>query len=202
MNNNLTNNTIPHRDNADAFSEVQTSQIIDTTSSLISDAFSEVQTSLIYDAFSKAQESEIIDTTSSQLSTLMYTTSPTDTDLPYDSVVFNSNNDGLAPPQYMRQINDSAWVIALATNFGNEFILVQNTMYGNMQLHFIVKDQESQKYNKWYLSVSKENPIVNDMKYLRKDNTDLWEYLKDVRNDWIVYDGGEFSDEEINLARQ
>lgn len=175
MINNLTNNTIPHRKNNDLFEEVQAQQLKD-----------------------------------SQLSSLMDSTSPTHidsprniTEIPYDSVVFNSNHDILAPPQYMRQIYDSDWVAALATNFGNEFILVQNAMYGNMQLHFIVKDQESQKYNKWYLSVSKEKPIVDDMKFnFTENDNDLWEYLKGVANEWIPYNGGEFTDEEINFARQ
>ena len=72
-----------------------------------------------------------------------------------------------------------------------------------MQIHFIVKDQESQKYKKWYLSVSEDKPIVDEMKFnFRKDDNDLWEYLKGVKNNWIPYNGGEFSDEEINFARR
>lgn len=190
MNNNLTNNTIPHRENNDLFVEVQTLQLKETTSSLI------------YDAFSKAQASEISDTTSSQLSPLMDTTSPTDTYSPRN-ITEISNHDILPPPQCIRQIGDMDWCIVLARNYGREFILVQNTMYSDMQLHFIVKDPESQEYKKWYLSVSKEKPIVYDMKFnFRNDDNALWEYLKSVENEWIAYNGGEFSEEEINFARQ
>ena len=174
MNNNLTNNTIPHRENNDLFEEVQILQLKET-----------------------------------QLSTLMDSTSPTDIDsprnitqVPYDSVVLTSDHDILAPTIHIRQINDAYWRIGLAKNYGKEFILVQNTMYSDMQLHFIVKDQETQKYKKWYLNVSKEKPIVHDMKFDRKDDNHLWEYLKGVRNDWIPYNEGEFSDEEIDFARQ
>jgi hypothetical protein len=174
MINNLTNNTIPHRENNDLFEEVQAQQLKD-----------------------------------SQLSSLMDSTSPTHIDsprnitqVPYDSVVFNSDHNVLAPPKCIRQINEICWRIGLAKDYGKEFILIQNTMYSNMQLHFIVKDKETQKYKKWYLSLPKEEPIVDDMKFSRKDYNDLWEYIKSIRYEWTPYNGGEFTDEEINFATQ
>ena len=127
--------------------------------------------------------------------------SPRDiTQVQNDSVIVNY--DTLNPQKCIRQINELSWRIGLLKNYGKEFILIQNTMYSNMQIHFIVKDQESQKYKKWYLSVSEDKPIVEDMKFFRKNENDLWEYLKGVENDWIPYNGGEFSDEEINFARR
>lgn len=168
MNNNLTNNTIPHRENNDLFVEVQTLQLKET-----------------------------------QLSSLMDSTSLTYIDSPRNVAQIQNDSNILAPPQCIRQINEISWRIGLARNYGREFILVQNTMYSDMQLHFIVKDPESQKYNKWYLSVSKEKPIVDDMKYnFRNDDNALWEYLKSVENEWIRYNEGEFSEEEIDFARQ
>ena len=173
MNNNL-NNNIPHRDNADAFSQVQASQIIDTTSSLI------------YDAFSEAQASEIIDTTSSQKSLLMSTTSPRDV------TQFDSNI--LAPQKYIPQIHEIIWVSALKKMSDKEYYFVHIVMYKNMRLHFIVKDEQTQKYKKWYLSIPKEKPIVEGFGSRRKDDNDLWEYLKVIRDKWIPYNGGEFYD--------
>ena len=129
--------------------------------------------------------------------------SPRDiTQVQNDSVIVNYDHDTLNPQKCIRQINELSWRIGLLKNYGKEFILIQNTMYSNMQIHFIVKDQESQKYKKWYLSVSEDKPIVEDMKFFRKNENDLWEYLKGVENDWIPYNGGEFSDEEINFARR
>jgi len=169
MNNNLTNNTIPHRENNDLLEEVQTLQLKET-----------------------------------QHSSLMDSTSPTDLDSPKNitPIPNDSYNDILVPSKCIRQINEISWRVALKKKYGNEFILVEKTMYSNMQIHFIVKDQESQKYKKWYLSVSEDKPIVEDMKFDRKDDNDLWDYLKGVTNEWIPYNDGDFSVEEINFVNQ
>jgi hypothetical protein len=114
----------------------------------------------------------------------------------------NSDPNILAPSKLIRQIHDIYWCYALVKEYGKEFILVQNTMRGNMQLHFIVREQESPKYKKWYLNIPKEKPIVDDMKFSRKNKNDLWEYLKEVRIEWIPYNGGEFSNKEIDDVKK
>ena len=162
--NTLTNDLLPHGQNATLFSEVQVSQIKSTQ-----------YTSLFTPTYIA--------------------------DSPRDVTQIQNDSNIIAPKIHIRQINDFDWCFGLGNNYGKEFILIQNCMYSDMQLHFIVKDKETQKYKKWYLNVSKEKPIVEEMKFCKKNENDLWEYLKGVKNDWIPYNGGEFSNEEINFAR-